>query len=164
MNLTCGHTVDLEHRHTRAPSVTSSLKTILATWRIARQCQAMPAAQTLNSEILSRFRCGRHWLRCAMLFRSSNPNEQSCPAAACLEGRVCGKHETEDRFIFNCDAYHDNRRSQKYCPLFADLETETIYAFYHKIDYSLIAKFLLQCNERGPRSLGIMTLTSGHTL
>ena len=79
---------------------------------------------------------------------SSNPNEQSCPA--CLEGRVGGEHETEHHFIFNCDAYYHIRRSQKFRPLFADLETETSYAFYHKNDYPLIAKFLLQC--RGERT------------
>ena len=50
----------------------------------------------------------------------------------------------EHRFIFNCDAYYHMRRSQKFRPLFADLEAETLYAFYHKNYYFLIAKFLLQ--------------------
>ena len=51
---------------------------------------------------LSRFRCGSHWLKCVMRFMSSNSDEQSCPA--CLEGRVCGEHETEHHLIINCDA------------------------------------------------------------
>ena len=79
---------------------------------------------------------------------SSNPNEQSCPA--CLEGRVGSEHETEHQLIFNCCAYNHIRRSQKFRPQFADIETETLYAFYHKNDYPLIAKLLLQC--RGERT------------
>ena len=43
-----------------------------------------------------------------------------------------GEHETEHQFIFNCDAYYHNRRSPKFRPLLADLEAETLYAFYHK--------------------------------
>ena len=58
-----------------------------------------------------------------------------------------GEHETEHHFIFNCDAYHDIWRSQKFRPLFADLETETLYASYHNNDYPLIAKFLLLCRR-----------------
>ena len=59
-----------------------------------------------------------------------------------------GEHETEYQFIFNCDAYCHIRRSPKFRPLLADLEA-TLHAFYHKFDYFLIAKFLLQC--RGER-------------
>ena len=47
---------------------------------------------------LSKFRCGSHWLRCATRFMSPNTDEQFCPA--CLEGRVCGEHETEHHAIF----------------------------------------------------------------
>ena len=36
------------------------------------------------------------------------------------------------------------------CPLFAELEKETLCAFYHENDYPLIAKFLLKC--RGERT------------
>ena len=57
---------------------------------------------------------------------------------------------TEHHFIFNCDAYHNFRSSQKSRPLFADLQTKTLHAFHHKNDYPLIAKPLLQC--RGERT------------
>ena len=57
---------------------------------------------------------------------------------------------TEHHSIFNCDAYQTIRCSQKFRPLFADLETKTLHAVYHKNDYPLIAKLLLQC--RGERT------------
>ena len=78
-----------------------------------------------------------------MRFMSSNPDEQSCPP--CLEGRVCGEHETEHHFILDCYAFYHIRRSQYFRPFFADLEMETFNAFYCRKDYPLIAKLLLEC-------------------
>ena len=94
---------------------------------------------------LSKFRCGSHWLRCATRFMSPNTDEQFCPA--CLEGRVCGEHETEHHAIFECDAYHHIRRIHKFRPLFAGMPTESLHAFYENNNYTLIAKFLLQCRR-----------------
>ena len=94
---------------------------------------------------LSRFGCGSHWLRCATRFMSQNPDEQFCPA--CLEGRVCGEHETEHHAIFVCDAFYHIKRSRKFRPLFADMLTESLHAFFESNDYTLIAKFLLQCRR-----------------
>ena len=44
-------------------------------------------------------------------------------------------------------AYHHIRRIPKFRPLFADMPTKTLHAFYEKNDCTLIAKFLLQCRR-----------------
>ena len=73
---------------------------------------------------------------------SPNTDEQFCPA--CLEGRVCGEHEKEHHAIFECEAYYHIRRILKFWPLFAGMPT-SLHAFYENNNYTLIAKFLLQC-------------------
>lgn len=62
--------------------------------------------------------------------------------------------ETERQFLFNYDSYYHIRRAQQFRPIFADLETKTLYAvhremhhIYHKNDYPLVAKFLLKCSR-----------------
>ena len=52
--------------------------------------------------------------------------------------------------VLICTAYNRVSRSKRFCPLSADLETETSYALYHKNDCPLIAKVVVQC--RGERS------------
>ena len=98
---------------------------------------------------LSRFRCGSHWLRCATRFTTSTPEEQFCPA--CLEGRLDGEHETEHHAVFTCDAYYHIRRSHKFQPLFANIQAQTLRAFYGENECSLIARFLLQCRRERSR-------------
>ena len=98
---------------------------------------------------LSKFRCGSHWLRCATRFMSPNTDEQFCPA--CLEGRVCGEHETEHHAIFECDAYHHIRRIHKFRPLFAGMPTESLHAFHENNNYTLIANSCFNVGEKEPK-------------
>ena len=49
--------------------------------------------------------------------------------------------------IFECDAYHHIRRLHKFRPLFAGMPTESLHAFYENNNYTLIARFLLQCRR-----------------